>query len=216
MDLFSRIRAQIDSVAMPLYAVTLSAVYRADTPLLLILHWHGFRRETALRIAGVDFPKRPVAGSAMQINEGWQTLEAVDEAMLEAAWCLGAWDMQRHERRGCATVGASDREAHECRQAFGDYRQYDSSSSLVDEAPDRGALMDMASRAGYVKWQFRPVRGGLWKVLADDDATLDSDGGRAPPCPVLPRPATATGRRRGESVSMTYRLGKGNNGIRLA
>lgn len=216
MDLFSRIRAQIEAVAVPLYAVTLSAVYRRDMPLLLILHWHGFRRETALRIAGIEFPRRPVAGSAMQINESWQTLEVVDEAMLEAAWRLGAWDMHRHERRGCATIGASDRETHECRQAFGEYPQYDASSNLVDEAPDRAALMDLASRAGYVNWQFRPVRGGVWKVLADDDATLDSDGGRTPPCPVIPRPAAATGRRRGESVSITYRLGQGKSGIRLA
>lgn len=214
MDLYGLICAQVAAVRLPLYAVTLSAAARRNTPLLLMLHWHGFRRETALRIDGVDIPQRPVPGSALQINERWQDIDVLDAAMLDAAWQLGAWDMQRHERRACARPGASERETHECRQAFGSYLQFDASAALVDEAPDREALMDLASRSGYLKWQFRPVRGGLWKLAGEDDATLDAEGGRAPPCPVRATPAKAVGRRGHRAFSTTYRLGTGA-GFRL-
>jgi hypothetical protein len=43
--LMERITGQMEAVNLPLYAITLTAVPRVDTPVLLMLHWHGFRHE---------------------------------------------------------------------------------------------------------------------------------------------------------------------------
>lgn len=201
MDILTSIRAQIDAVRLPLYAVTVTAVRRPDTPLLLMLHWHGFRRDEAT--GPEPARRRAVPGSALQLNARWHALEEIDGAMLDAAWQLGAWDMERSVRRGCNDAGASAREAHECRQAFGDNPLApDSDAHLVAEAPDRDELMQLAARRGYVRWLFRPVRAGLWRAIADDD-TLDADGGRTPPCPVAPR---APGEP--QRAPVVYRLGR--------
>ncbi len=197
MDVFDRIAGQIDAVQLPLFAVTLTAIPRVNTPVLLMLHWHGFRRDVAADARRASLA--PVPGSALQINERWTALEALDEAMLDAAWRLGAWQLEREERRACATAGASERESLECRQAFGDTLGGD--EALVAEAPDRPDLLSLAAEVGYVRWQFRPVQSGVWQQVAEDD-TLAPDGGREPPCPVPPRAAVGT------RVSCTrYRLG---------
>lgn len=201
MEILQSITAQIDTVRLPLYAVTVSAVPRPDTPLLLMLHWHGFRRDEQ---AAHEAPPvhQPVPGSALQLNQSWGALEDIDRAMLDAAWQLGAWDMERRERRACSHVGASAREALECRQAFGDnpFAPNDG-SHLLAEAPDRAELMHLAAAKGYVCWLFRPVLGGLWRDTAEDD-TLAPDGSRAPPCPVAPQAAG------GRSARTVYRLGR--------
>lgn len=199
MQILNSILEQIHAVGLPLYAVTLTAVPRAHTPLLLMLHWHGFRPQT-----GVGEPvHRPVPGSALQINAAWQTLEQVELAMLDAAWQLGAWDMERRVRRACTWVGASAREALECRQAFGDNPHAPGDEDhLVAEAPDRLELMHLGAQQGYVRWLFRPVRGGLWQARGEDE-TLAADGSRQPPCPLRPQPA-----RLGRSVQTVYRLGR--------
>ncbi|STB71899.1 hypothetical protein [Chromobacterium violaceum] len=44
MELFDTLSAQIRHMRLPLFAVSLSAVPFPDTPLLLMLHWHGFRQ----------------------------------------------------------------------------------------------------------------------------------------------------------------------------
>lgn len=176
MQILSRILEQIHAVGLPLSAVTLTAVPRPHTPLLLMLHWHGFRAQTG---AGACV-SHPVPGSALQINAAWQTLEQVVLAMLDAAWQLGAWDMERRVRRACTWVGASAREALECRQAFGDNPHAPGDEEhLVAEAPDRLELMHLGARQGYVRWLFRPVRGGLWPARAEDE-TLAADGSSAP------------------------------------
>lgn len=201
MEIFQRIAAQIASVGLPLYAVTLTAVPRADTPLLLFLYWHGFRR------AGEARGRRPVPGSALQLNDRWQSLEEIDRAMLDAGWQLGAWDVERDERRACNWAGASAREALECQQAFGDHPDRQAAEALLlAEAPDREALMQAGAAKGYVRWLFRPVRGGVWRATADDD-TLSPDGSRQPPCPVPPRRVAglAPGRKAARTV---YRLGR--------
>ena len=54
---------------------------------------------------------------------------------------------------------------------------------------------------GYLMWLFRPVRGGIWKDVADD-ATLLPDGTREPPCPVAPVPPTGSVARK-----TVYRFG---------
>lgn len=202
MDILHSITTQMTVVGLPLYAVSLTAVPRPDTPLLLMLHWHGFRRDERSMASG-GRAHRHVPGTALQLNVPWHNLAEIDLAMLDAAWQLGAWDMERQQRRACSAVGATAREALECRQAFGDNPfAPDDHSHLLAEAPDRTDLMLLGASRGYVRWQFRPVRGGLWRDIAEDD-TLSTDGGRAPPCPIRPDLPPADRTRR-----MVYRLGR--------
>jgi len=211
MDLFDTLHDQIDAMQVPLYAVTVTAVARVDTPLVALLHWHGFRRATPLRLPGIELPPRPVPSSALQIDARWLTFDTIERALLDAAWRLGAWDLERVEARACNEIGASAGEALACRKAFGDFGGYGddravhraADAQLVDGAPDRDALMHLAAERGYLRWQFRPVKGGLWRALDDPDDTLDADGGRRPPCPVAPQP-----RRAGERGRTVYRLGR--------
>ena len=176
MEVFDRISEQLEAVALPLFAVTLTALPRPDTPVLLMLHWHGFRPDPGHpRPPGVPAPRVPVPGSALQLNPAWRALERLDEAMLEAAWRLGAWELEREERRACSTVGAPDRETLECRQAFGE-PTFGDTPAIVDEAPDRPDLLAAGVRLGYVRWQFRPVHHGLWGAGTEDE-TLTDDGG---------------------------------------
>jgi hypothetical protein len=184
MDVVEKITGQIEAVGEPLFAVTLTTVPRANTPVLLMLHWHGFRRNPR----PVDFltnipTQSPIPSSAMQLNEQWLDIGTLDQAMLDAAWQLGAWQLDREERRSCSRIGASEEEAIACRQAFGDDPfNPGEEHHLVAESPDRQEMMEVGARLGYVRWQFRPVRGGVWKDVAPDDS-LSEDGGRSPPCP---------------------------------
>jgi hypothetical protein len=197
MEMFERIAGQMDAVRLPLFAVTLAALPRANTPALLMLHWHGFGEGS------------PVPASALQVNEGWGGLAALDQAMLDAAWQLGAWQLEREERRACGTAGAAEQEAVECRRAFGDLPGGE--EALLAEAPDRSDMLALAARVGYIRWHFRPVRGGVWRDSAQDDS-LAADGGRPPPCPVPPKAAVGTrsnARASDAPVSRTlYRLGR--------
>lgn len=201
MDIFNTIAGQMGAVRLPLFAVTLTALPRPDTPVLLMLHWHGFRRNEA-DAARPNGRLSAVPGSALQLNEHWRQLDTLDEAMLDAAWRLGAWELDREEKRGCNTVGASGREALECRQAFGDNLLTGNDQHLVADAPDRPEILALGAEVGYVRWQFRPVQGGVWKITAKDD-TLNPDGAREPPCPVAAEAPVGT------RVSRTrYRLGR--------
>lgn len=204
MNILPTISDQAATVGLPLYAVTLTAVPRSDTPVLLMLHWHGFRREMPVNLPEIFSPLRPVPGSALQLNERWSELEHLDAAMLDAAWQLGAWDVQREERRACNHIGAPAQEAMECRQAFGEHPQGDDLHVLA-EAPDRPELMHLGAEVGYVRWQFRPVLGGIWQSVADD-VTLGPDGSREPPCPVLPE--KPRGGRSAHASRTCYRLGR--------
>lgn len=200
MDLFDTVASQIEAVRLPLFSVTLTALPRRRTPLLLMLHWHGFRREQAF---GQAAALKPIPSSALQITEDLPDLEEANRLMLDVAWRLGAWELDRDERRGCNTVGASEREALECRQAFGDDPLGRlGENQLVAEAPDREDMMRFGARVGYVRWSFRPVRGGVWQATAQDD-TLGGDGGRQPPCPVAA--GAPTEQRSGRT---RYRLGR--------
>ena len=202
MDVIGKVAAQIATVGLPLFAVTLTAIPRANTPMLLMLHWHGFRRTPERPPPGGTMSASPVPGSALQINERWDAMEVLDEAMLQAAWQLGAWELDREERRACSTIGASDREALECRQAFGDHPYADASMQIVAEAPDRPDMMELGSRVGYVRWQFRPVHGGGWAETAEDDSLL-ADGRRTEPCPYGPKALVGT-----RTSRTRYRLGR--------
>ena len=97
--------------------------------------------------------------------------------------------------------GASDQEALECRQAFGDTLLHGEQQQIVAEAPDRDDMLALGARVGYVRWQFRPVHGGMWREAVHDE-TLSADGSRQLPCPVGVQPPI--GRRLSRS---RYRLG---------
>ena len=108
MEILERIEDQISATGLPLFGITLAAVPCPDTPVILTLHWHAFIKEKlaeAEEAETVSFT--PVPSSALQLNDRWQDLVAVDRAAMEAAWELGAWDVARAERPGCLRPGAS-------------------------------------------------------------------------------------------------------------
>ena len=204
MELIERIEQQMAATQLPLFAITLAAVPCPDTPVILTLHWHAFVRERLADIEGAQtVAYKAVPSSALQLNERWEDVLTVDRAALDAAWELGAWDVARAERPSVVRAGAESREALECLQAFGAFPfGVDGNQVVVSDAPDTDELLNVAARRGYLMWMFRPVRGGIWKDVADD-ATLRADGTREPPCPVdAVRPA-GTGTRK-----TVYRFGK--------
>ncbi len=203
MELLDRIEDQVASTGLPLFAITLAAVPCPDTPIILTLHWHGFVKE---KLADVDEARAvsysPIPSSALQLNERWKDLIAIDRAAMDAAWELGAWDVQRAERQACMRGGAESREALECLQAFGAFPfGINGNNVVVADAPDADDLVEVAAHRGYLMWLFRPVRGGIWGEYADD-ATLIEDGRRNPPCPLLPIAPTCEGTRQ-----TVYRFG---------
>jgi hypothetical protein len=204
MEIFETISEQTRVMDMPLYAVTMAAAARVDTPVLLMMHWHGFQRATPVTIPGVDIPPRALPGSALQLNQRWDSFEALDCAMLEAAWQLGAWDVERLVERPCSRLGADASEALACRRAFADYPDVEvSEDNVVMDAPDRDELLELAARKGYVRWMFRPRKGGIWQSVNDEDSTVAPEGGRSLPCPVGPLPYDV--QRPGRLI---YRLGR--------
>lgn len=209
MELLECIERQLDATRLPLFAVTVAAVPCPDTPVILTLHWHGFLREKLAEVEGAQAVSiKSVPSSALQLNQRWEDLAAVDRATLDAAWELGAWDVARAERPSCTRPGADSTEALDCLKAFGafPFGTYGDQVVLAD-APDADDLLDVAARRGYLMWTFRPVHGGIWIEFADD-ATLRPDGTREPPCPVDPIPP------RGEGASRTvYRFGMSGPGI---
>ncbi|GGY14631.1 diguanylate cyclase [Paludibacterium paludis] len=202
MELFDTVSAQIRHMRLPLFAVSLSAVPLPDTPLLLMLHWHGLRKSDPGRDRPDIAPWRQVPVSVLQLPRRWFVLASVEEEILDTAWQLGAWNLLRDERRGCNTLGAAASEELACRQAFGDLPPVDGQESVVAEAPNGPELMQLAARRGYVSWQFRPVHGGLWRELTEDD-TLSEEGRRSPPCPLAPRAC-----RGGKASRTEYRFGR--------
>ena len=210
MELLDRIEDQVASTGLPLFAITVAAVPCPDTPIILTLHWHGFIKEKLADLEEAEVVSyTPVPSSALQLNERWRDLVAVDRAAMEAAWELGAWDVQRAERPGCMRPGADSSEALECLQAFGSFPfGLNGSNAVVADAPDADELVEVAARRGYLMWLFRPVCGGIWGDYADD-ATLVGDGRRKLPCPLIPIPPTCEGRRK-----TIYRFGvPGNHGL---
>jgi len=203
MELLERIEDQISATGLPLVAITLAAIPCPDTPVILTLHWHGFIKERLTEAdQGETMTYTPVPSSALQLNDHWRDLVAVDRAAMEAAWELGAWDVARAERRGCMRSGASSTEALECLQAFGSFPfGINGHQVVVTDAPDAGELLQLAAARGYLMWQFRPVSGGIWADYADD-ATLTPSGRRPPPCPHRPIPPRCDASRK-----TVYRFG---------
>ena len=203
MRIVERIQDQMASTNLPLVGITLAAVPCPDTPVILTLHWHGFIKEKLVDIEEAEtISYTPIPSSALQLNDRWQTLLAVDRAAMDAAWELGAWDVARAERPGCMRRGADGREALECLQAFGTFPYgVHGNQVVVSDAPDADDLVQLAAERGYLLWVFRPVKGSIWAEFADD-ATLGPEGTRSAPCPHRPIPPVCNGKR--ETV---YRFG---------
>ena len=210
MRILERIEDQVASTNLPLVGITLAAVPCPDTPVILTLHWHGFIKEKLVDIEEAQAVSyTPIPSSALQLNDRWKSLVAVDRAAMEAAWTLGAWDVARAERPGCMRAGASAVEAFECLQAFGAFPYgINGNQVVVSDAPDADDLVQLAAQRGYLMWVFRPVKGGIWAEYADD-ATLGPEGTRSAPCPHTPIPPVCDGKRQ-----TVYRFGvsaSGNN-----
>ena len=208
MEILERIEEQIAASGLPLVGITLAAVPCPDTPLILTLHWHGFIREKLAEVEQAEAVSyTPLPSSALQLNDRWRDLVAVDRAAMEAAWALGAWDVARAERKGCMRPGAPSTEALECLQAFGAFPfGINGNQVVVADAPDADELLQLAARRGYLMWLFRPVSGGIWAEVADD-ATLSLRGRRPPPCPHRPIPPRCDGNRK-----TVYRFGVSTSG----
>jgi hypothetical protein len=189
MHIFDAVSAQISAMGLPLFAVSATRAAWPDTPLLLFLHWHGFQRATPLQLQGVAFPARAVASSALQFDGPWRSSMAADEALLDVAWRLGAWQLERLQQRACNTAGAPDSEAFACRLAFGDNAAgYPDEPVLGGDLDVRLEQMALAAQWGYQRWLFQPVKGGLWAGIGPADDSLGADGGRQSDCPVRPSP----------------------------
>lgn len=203
LHLLERIEDQVSATRLPLVGVTLAAVPCPDTPVILTLHWHGFIKEKLADVEGAQpVAYTPIPSSALQVNERWGDVADVDQATLDAAWQMGAWDVARAERPGCLRPGARDTEPLECRQAFGAYPYgVNGQPVVVSDAPDSEDLLKLAATKGYLMWMFRPVSGGIWGEVAEDE-TLSPEGRRAGRCPLNPVPASCSGKRQ-----TVYRFG---------
>lgn len=209
MDILQTVKTHTAAMRLPLYAVTLSAIPQPDTPVMLILHWHGFRRHMPFNVSGLAMPLRSVAGSAMQINARWNHVEELDLAMLHAAWRLGAWNLERANHRPWWRLNAGQSESLACQRAFGLFPDAPDDQAMVVEAPDHAFMLEQAGLKGYVHWQFRPRVSGVWAQIESDDVTLAADGTRRSLCPISPKPYD-----RHRAGSETYRLGLGD-GLRV-
>ena len=184
MNLLDLIESQLVANRLPLVAVSLAAVPHSNTPTVLTLHWHGFVEvKLSDDSAAVDY--QPIPSSALQINSRWDRFDDLDHETLEAAWELGAWNLERVEARAFSRLGASRHETIDGMHAFGaSPLAIGGDSPFVADVPDSDELIEAAGRSGYVQWLFRPVRGGIWSDVADD-MTLQPGGYRNPPCPLL-------------------------------
>jgi hypothetical protein len=210
MHLLDRVETQLISNRLPLVAITVAAVPYANTPVVLTLHWHGFIETRLAEVADADVVAyQPVPSSALQINERWDRFDQLENEVLDVAWELGSWDLARTEALPFVRPGATEQESLECMGAFGSLPlSIDGHAPVVAEVPDAGELIETASRAGYVQWLFRPVRGGVWAEVAEvaEDTTLQEGGYRNPPCPYIPSPTRMGRSRRPRKV--VYQFGR--------
>ena len=190
MELLDRIETQLISNRLPLVAITVAAVPYANTPIVLTLHWHGFVETRLADVTDANvITYQPVPSSALQLNERWDRFDELENSVLDVAWELGSWDLARVEALPFIRAGACEQESVECMGAFGAHPlAIDGQPPVVAEVPDADGLIAAAGRSGYLQWVFRPVRGGVWADLAEDD-TLEEGGYRNPPCPYVATPA---------------------------
>ena len=207
MHLLDRIETQLISNRLPLVGVTIAAVPYANTPVVLTLHWHGFVETRLADVTDANVVAyQPVPSSALQVNERWDRLDELENDVLDVAWQLGSWDLARVEALPFIRAGASEQESFECMGAFGTPPVLlDGQPPVVAEVPDAGDLIEAAGRTGYLQWVFRPVRGGLWADVSEDD-TLEDGGYRNPTCPYVATP-TRLGETR-EPRRVVYQFGR--------
>jgi hypothetical protein len=206
MQLLEHIETQVISNRLPLVAVTVAAVPYANTPVVLQLHWHGFVETRLAEVTDANVVAyQAVPSSALQVNDRWDGLDQLESEVLDVAWELGSWDLARIEAPPFVRPGASAQESLECMGAFGAIPvALDGQPPVVADVPDVEELIEAASRAGYVNYIFRPVRGGVWADVAEDD-TLEAGGYRNPPCPYLARPPAELPSR---SRRVVYQFGR--------
>jgi hypothetical protein len=191
---------------LPLVAVSLAAVPHANTPTVLTLHWHGFV-EVKLAEGGDAVAYQSVPSSALQLNMRWDRFDDIEFDALETAWELGAWNLERLEAKPFSRVGADVQETCMGMAAFGASPiEIDGEAPFVADVPDGEDLIQTAGREGYVRWMFRPVRGGMWRDVADDE-TLEAGGYRNPTCPLTTQPVLETYRLRAPR-RMVYPFGR--------
>ena len=207
MQLLDRIETQLISNRLPLVAVTVAAVPYANTPVVLTLHWHGFVETRLAEVSDANVVAyQAVPSSALQVNDRWDRIDQLENEVLDVAWELGSWDCARMEALPFVRPGASEQESLECMGAFGSLPlAIDGQPPVVAEVPDADGLIEAASRAGYVRWLFRPVRGGVWAEVAED-LTLEEGGYRNPPCPYVAS-ATRVGEAR-RPRRVVYQFGR--------
>lgn len=203
MEFLDRIEAQLSATKLPLFAITIAAVPCPDTPVIMTLHWHGFVTQKLVDDEAAPVVNySPIPSSALQLNDRWHDLKTLHFAAMEAAWELGAWDVARADAPSCMRLGANASEAVDCLKAFGAFPWgVEGQQVVVADAPDADELVSVAAKRGYLMWMFRPVHGGIWSEVADD-VTLNPDGTRKPPCPVVTLPGESTRARR-----TVYRFG---------
>ena len=78
----------------------------------------------------------------------------------------------------------------------------------MSEVQDAEDILSIAAKRGYLMWQFRPVRGGMWDEVTDD-MTLERGGYRNPPCPHLSEDFGDT-RWLQRPRKVVYRFGRSN------
>jgi hypothetical protein len=207
MHLLDRIETQLIANRLPLVAVTVAAVPYANTPVVLTLHWHGFVETRLAEVTDANVVAyQAVPSSALQVNDRWDRFDDLENEVLDVAWELGSWDLARVEAPPFVRPGACEQESLECMGAFGSPAlTLAGQPPIVAEVPDATQLIEAASRSGYLRWLFRPVRGGVWAEVAED-VTLEEGGYRNPPCPYLASP-TAMGRPR-RARQVVYQFGR--------
>lgn len=209
MELLDRIETQLVSNRLPLVAITVAAVPYANTPVVLTLHWHGFVETRLAEVTDANVVAyQAVPSSALQLNERWDRLDELENAVLDVAWELGSWDLARTEALPFVRPGASEQESLECMGAFGSIPvMIDGQPPVVADVPDAVDLIEAASRTGYLSWLFRPVRGGVWAEVAEDD-TLEEGGYRNPPCPYVATPTASRRRLAPRPRRVIYQFGR--------
>jgi hypothetical protein len=207
MNMLDCIETQLIANRLPLMGITVAAVPYANTPVVLTLHWHGFVETRLANVTDANVVAyQAVPSSALQINDRWDQLGDLENAVLDVAWELGAWDLARTEALPFVRPGAGEQESLDCMGAFGALPiALDGQVPIVAEVPDAEELIDAASRSGYVNWLFRPVRGGVWSTVAED-LTLEEGGYRNPPCPYIATPTRLGRSRRPRRV--VYQFGR--------
>ena len=171
----------------------------------------------ALSLPGVSATaiSRP-ANTAMLLPRSLANPAEIEDAVLNAAWALGAWDLCRTELPPLPS-GTDWREPrYGIASAFGQGTYLINGSPLVHAVAPMDKSCALAAREGYITWRFVPLAlatptmrclwGGKDKTLQPDCTRHGSPGDfrQAWRCPTVP----------GMAYEHQYQLGRGNHGNR--